>query len=155
MAIGTTQAVIDGTGAHAQCIAPWRPAVLLLSWTAGVVGCSNASPENGLVEGTITINGKRPASGAIAFTPVDGLAPTSGGMIADGKYSVEVALGKSKVAIRVPKVVGERKLYDTRESPVQPVMEESLPAKFNDRTVLTIDVQAGTTAGDFDLQTKQ
>jgi hypothetical protein len=106
------------------------------------------------VQGTITINGTLPANGAIAFTPVSGAAPTAGGKIVDGKYSVDVPLGKSKVAIRVPKVVGQRKLYASRNSPVQPLMEESLPEKFNDNTELTLDIVSGTTPGDFQLQTK-
>ena len=60
----------------------------------------------------------------------------------------------SKVAIRVPKVVGERKLYDTPDSPVQPLMEESLPPEFNDRTELTLDVKPGVNERDFDLKAK-
>jgi hypothetical protein len=85
---------------------------------------------------------------------VDGAAPTVGGDIVDGKYSVDVPIGQSKVAIRVPRVVGQRKLYDTPDSPVQPTMEETLPAKFNDETELTLDVKPGETQGDFDLKTK-
>lgn len=71
----------------------------------------------------------------------------------DGKYSADVPIGPSKVAIRVPKVIGQRKLYNTPDSPVQPLMDESLPAKFNDETELTLDVKPGETQGDFDLKT--
>lgn len=131
----------------------WWSAALLLHWMASAAGCGDAGPERGTVKGTITINGKPTASGAIAFMPVSGMAPTAGGKIVDGRYSVDVPLGTSKVAIRVAKVVGQRKLYDHPDSPVQPVMEEVLPAKFNERTELTIEVRPGTTAGDFDLQT--
>ena len=130
------------------------PAALLLPWLAAATGCGDAGPERGTVKGTITIDGKPAANGSIAFTPVSGMAPTAGGKIVEGKYSVEVPLGTAKVAIRVANVVGERKLYDHPDSPVQPVLEEVLPAKFNERTELTIDVRPGTTSGDFDLQTK-
>jgi hypothetical protein len=102
----------------------------------------------------VIVDGIPPASGAIAFTPVDGAAPTVGADIVDGKYSVDVPLGQSKVAIRVPKLVGQRKLYNTPDSPVQPVMDESLPAEYNDETELTLDVKPGETRGDFDLKTK-
>jgi hypothetical protein len=34
-----------------------------------------------------------------------------------GKFSSEVPIGESKVEIRVPKVVGKKKLYDTPDSP--------------------------------------
>lgn len=128
--------------------------MVLLSWIPATVGCGQADSNQGIVKGTITIDGKPAAEGAIAFTPVSGLAPTAGGTIVDGKYTAEVPLGKSRVAINVPKVVGQRKLYDSPDSPVQPVLEETLPAKYNDRSELTIDVGPGTNSGDFDLQTK-
>ncbi|HJQ80403.1 MAG TPA: hypothetical protein VJ828_10635 [Lacipirellulaceae bacterium] len=130
----------------------WWAAVLCLF--VAVAGCDKGIAGRSRVHGTVTVNGTPPASGAIAFTPVDGAAPTAGGEIVDGKYSVDVPIGQSMVAIRVPRVVGQRKLYNTPDSPVQPTMEESLPAKFNDETELTIDVKPGETQGDFDLKTK-
>ena len=131
----------------------WQALLLLLLWIVASAGCGNADSGRSKVEGTVTVNGKPPATGAIAFSPVSGAAPTTGGKIVDGKYSVDVPVGPSKVAIRVPKIVGQRRLYDSPDSPVQPLMEESLPAKFNDETKLTIDVQPDTTQGDFDLKT--
>jgi hypothetical protein len=130
----------------------WQTSVLL-SCVLAATGCGNADSSRSRVHGTVTVNGTPPASGAIAFTPVDGAAPTTGGSIVDGKYSADVPIGPSKVAIRVPKVIGQRKLYNTPDSPVQPLMDESLPAKFNDETELTLDVKPGETLGDFDLKT--
>jgi hypothetical protein len=130
----------------------WRAAAVLC-WIVAVAGCDNGVAGRSRVHGTVTVNGASPASGAIAFTPVDGAAPTAGGQIVDGKYSVDVPIGQSKVAIRVPRVVGQRKLYNTPDSPVQPLMEESLPAEFNDETKLTLDVKPGETQGNFDLKT--
>lgn len=129
-------------------------ALVPLTLLVAIAGCDNSNSGRSRVHGTVTVDGSRPASGAIAFTPVDGAAPTVGGEIVDGKYSVDVPLGQSMVAIRVPRVVGQRKLYNTPDSPVQPLMEESLPAKFNDETKLTLDVKPGETQGDFDLKTK-
>jgi hypothetical protein len=131
----------------------WR-AIAVFCWFVAVAGCDNGVAGRSRVQGTVTVNGAPPASGAIAFTPVDGAAPTAGGQIVDGKYSVDVPIGKSKVAIRVPRVVGQRKLYNTPDSPVQPLMEESLPAEYNDETELTLDVKPGETQGDYDLKTK-
>ena len=100
------------------------------------------------------MNGNPPARPAQSrLHQSSGAAPTAGGKIVDGKYSVDVPIGPSKVAIRVPKIVGQRKLYNSPDSPVQPLMEESLPAKFNDETKLTMDVQPDATQGDFDLKT--
>jgi hypothetical protein len=131
----------------------WQ-AVLLLSWFVAAAGCGNADSKRGTVQGTVTVNGKPPAAGAIAFTPVSGAAPTAGGKIVDGKYSAEVPIGLAKVAIRVSKIVGQRKLYDSPDSPVQPLMEESLPPEFNDRTELTLDVKPGVNEHVFHLKAK-
>jgi hypothetical protein len=120
----------------------------------GAAGCSQADATRGDVSGRVTVDDAPAATGAISFAPVDGASPTSGGKILDGKYSVKAPFGVAKVEIRVPKVVGERKLYDTPDSPVQPLMEESLPKKYNDESELTIDVKPGSTEHDFDLKTK-
>jgi hypothetical protein len=125
---------------------------LFLAALGLMTGCGG-NPNRGNVAGTVTVDGQ-PATGAISFMPVDGKAPSTGGSIEAGRFAVEVPFGTSKVAIRVPKVVGQRKLYDTPNSPVQPVMDESLPAKYNDATELTIEVKPGDNPQNFDLKTK-
>jgi hypothetical protein len=100
----------------------------------------------------VQVDGQPAAKGAIAFTPIDGNSPASGGEIVDGRYTVNAYVGPSKVAIRVPKVVGQRKLYDTPDSPVQPIMEESLPPENNDETTLIFDVKPGSNTQDFSLK---
>ena len=118
----------------------------------GAIGCSNEKSDHGRVTGNVTLDGA-PVTGSIMFTPAGGASP-AGGNIEAGKYEVEVPLGASKVAISSPKVVGQRKLYNTPESPTQPIMDESLPAKYNAKTELTIDVQPGANEQDFPLTTK-
>lgn len=115
-------------------------------------GCGEGIPDGQAeVSGRILVDGVAPTEGAITFSPVDRMSPTSGGMISDGEYSVLAAVGEAKVAIRVPKEGGERKLYDTPDAPLQKVMTESLPARFNDDTELTFEVKAGKNTCDFDL----
>ena len=122
---------------------------------AALLGCSGGSPsDRGDVQGRVIVDGQPVQSGAIVFTPVDGASATAGGKIADGKYDVTAPLGLCKIAIRVPKVVGEKKLYDTPNSPVRTVTDETLPARFNDETELTYDVQPGSQEHDFELSTK-
>ena len=79
---------------------------------------------------------------------------TAGGEIVDGKYAAKASLGEMNVEIRVPKVVGQKKLYDTPDSPVKSLMAESLPARFNDQTELRLEVVPGDNLQDFDLSTK-
>ncbi len=102
--------------------------------------------------GMVTIEGTPVKTGAISFVPNNRKASMAGGEITDGQYSAEVAPGVAKVEIRVPKVVGQKKLYNTPNSPVRPIMAEVLPAKYNDETELTLDVQLGENKHDFALK---
>lgn len=116
-----------------------------------MAGC--AEPTSGVVTGTVTVDGSPAKSGSIAFFPISGKSTTAGAEILDGEYSAEVPLGEFKVEIRVPKVVGEKKLYDTPDSPIKQIMAESLPAKYNDESELTVDVEPGRNEKDFQLTT--
>ena len=133
-----------------QLFMPW-PARALLAVTF-IAGC--AEPSIGVVTGTITVDGTPAESGSIAFFPIDRKSPTAGAEIVGGQYTAEVPLGNSTVEIRVPKVVGEKKLYDTPNSPVKQILAESLPAKYNDQTDLTLEVQPGENRHDFALKAR-
>jgi hypothetical protein len=115
-------------------------------------GCSDSN--RGVVSGSVTIDGQSVKAGSIAFFPIDEKSPTAGASIADGQYTAQVPLGQTKVQIRVAKVVGQKKLYNTADSPVQPIMQEILPAKYNDDTELRLDVKPGNTVKNFGLTTK-
>jgi hypothetical protein len=117
-----------------------------------ISGC--AEPTTGVVTGTVTVDGTPAKTGAIAFFPMDGKSTTAGAEIIDGQYTATVPLGTAKVEIRVSKKVGQRKLYDTPDSPVKDVLEEMLPAKYNDASELTLDVQPGENEQDYNLTTK-
>lgn len=117
-----------------------------------LVGCGRANV--GIVTGAVTVDGAPAKEGSIAFFPQDGKSQTSGAEIRDGRYTAQVPLGTAKVEIRVPEVVGQRKLYNTPNSPVMPLFEESLPAKYNDQTELTLHVRPGTNQQDYHLTTK-
>lgn len=132
-----------------------RMRAILLTSMAAALGCGSGTPANrGSVHGMVTVDGQPAKAGAISFSPKDGMSPTAGGEIVEGRYKVDVPLGLSAVAVRVPKVTGQKKLYDTPDSPVQPIMTESLPAKYNDETELTLDVKVGDNEQNYDLKTK-
>jgi hypothetical protein len=128
----------------------WRPAylavVLLIS------GC--AEPTTSVVTGMVTVDGAPAKTGSIAFFPTDGKSRTTGAAIVDGAYTAQVPFGTQKVEIRVSKEIGQKKLYDTPDSPMKPILAEVLPAKFNDATELTLEVQRGENHKDFALSTK-
>ncbi len=117
------------------------------------VGCGPESKMT-MVSGTVTIDGVPPETGAISFIPIDGATPTAGGVIEKGKYTSEAPIGESKVEIRVPKVVGKKKLYDTPDSPVQDIMEEVLPPKYNEATELRFTGVKGKNEKNWELTTK-
>jgi hypothetical protein len=117
-----------------------------------IAGCEE--PTTGTVTGTVTVDGVAVPRGAIDFFPADGKSSTAGAEIVEGKYTAQVAFGQSRVEIRVPKIVGERKLYDAPNSPMKSVMAESLPARYNDASELTLDVEPGENRKDFSLSTR-
>jgi len=123
----------------------------LLSGLA-LVGCADRN--TAVVEGTVTYDGKEITDGTIRFTPANGKAPTAGGPIKNGRYSVRVPLGKMKVAISAPGAAGKRKVYNTPNSPEMSITEEALPPRFNDNTQLLLEVQPGTNDKDFALTSK-
>lgn len=122
--------------------------VLFLLATVLVVGCGGEDPF-GELSGTVSYDGKPINDGAITFIPDNG--PTAGCVIKDGRYVAKVALGPTKVKISGSNLVGHKKVYDTPDSPVMPVMAEVVPAKYNQATELRYDVQPGKQTKDFDL----
>jgi hypothetical protein len=115
-------------------------------------GCNNARMAE--VSGTITLDDVPIKTGAITFTPVDGQSTTQGSQISDGQYSANVPVTVMKVSISSPKVVGTKKLYPRPDSPEMPLTEEALPAKYNERSELQLDVQPGRNKKDFHLSSK-
>ncbi len=125
----------------------------MLSLLIFTVGCG-PEPKTTPVSGTVTVDGEPAKSGSISFIPVDGMTAVTGGVIEDGKYACEAPLGESKVEIRVPKVVGKKKLYDTPDSPVQELLAEALPEKYNEKSELRFTGVKGKNEKAFDLRTK-
>jgi hypothetical protein len=115
-----------------------------------LAGCSdNRTAE---VTGMVTVDGKPVEKGSISFIPEDGNGVTGGGEIKNGKYTAtKVSPGTAKVQIRVPIVVGKKKLYDTPDSPSRDLFEESLPKRFNDKTDLRYDVHPGRNEKNWEL----
>lgn len=148
--IGITEKCANRLGSI-SLLAFQQAAVAVLIAGLFSTGCNSSPDGSEEVMGVVVVDGQPAAQGAIVFTPVDGKSPTAGSQIVDGKYETRVAVGESRVVIRVPKVVGQRKLYDTPDSPVQQILKESLPAKYNDATELEVDVQGGANEFNFDL----
>jgi hypothetical protein len=115
-----------------------------------LAGCTSDSSQ-GNVEGTVTLDGQPLTSGIIRFVPVDGRSPTADATITEGAFSLKMPVGAKRVQIMAPKVVGKRQMYQTPDSPTVDIVEELLPARYNVRSELTIDVKPGTQQGDYEL----
>jgi hypothetical protein len=139
-----------GNQHRARSVGGWIALAVIATMSAA--GCEE--PTTGVVTGTVTVDGQPAKSGAISFFPVDGRSRTTGAEIIDGQYTAEAPFGVSKVEIRVSTAVGQKKLYDTPDSPMKPILVEALPARYNDRTELTVDVQPGENRQDFTLTTE-
>jgi hypothetical protein len=106
------------------------------------------------VSGKVTVDGKPVDAGSITFLPLDGMTPTAGGEIKDGKYSVKVPIGQMKVTISVPKAIGKKKLYATPDSPEGTLYAEALPLRYNEKSELTFEVKSGSNDKDWELTKK-
>lgn len=119
------------------------PAALVAALLA-LAGCAGA--DTGEVTGTVTVDGQTPADGSsITFLPT-GKTAGGGGPIQGGKYAVTLPVGSYKVEIRVPRPIarGAKAAPTDGPGPGGPAdIEESLPAKYNDKTELTFDVKPG------------
>lgn len=125
---------------------------VLIVFLLALAGCGDGS--TGEVNGSVKVDGQPVEEGAITFIPVDGKTTTAGGSIKSGHYSAKVPVGVMKVEIRKPKITGYKKLYPTPDSQTRPVTEESLPAKYNEKTQLQLDVKPGANTKDWELQSK-
>jgi hypothetical protein len=123
-------------------------ALLLIVLAAGC-----AEPTTGRVTGAVTVDGKPAEQGSIALVPIDGRGSTAGAEIVNGRYEIEALFNKYKVEIRVPKIVGQKKLYDVPDSPTRNLMAESLPPRYHDDTELRLEITPGETRRDFSLTT--
>jgi hypothetical protein len=129
-------------------------ALLLVAIAAGCGG----GPTTGEVSGAITVNGQPPAAGSsITFIPTDGKSPTAGAVITGSQYTAQVPVGPCKVEIRVPRPAG-RSTGSTSGPGSGPggggLIEESLPAKYNDQSELTLEVKSGPNTKDWILTAK-
>jgi hypothetical protein len=128
-----------------------RPAALLVALFA-LAGCADS--DAGEVSGTVTVDGQTPAEGSsITFVPNGGKSSGGGSTIQNGKYAVKLPVGSYKVEIRVPRPLKAAKTAPAAgPGPGGPAnIEESLPAKYNDKTDLTFEMKAGRNEKNWEL----
>jgi hypothetical protein len=127
------------------------PVVSALVMLTLAAGCGDGSG-TGEVAGTVKVNGQVPPPGSsITFIPADGKAQTAGALIEDGRYAVRVPVGTARVEIRVPRAAGRTAPKVEGPESDGGLVEESLPARYNDQTELTFEVKKGSNEKNWDL----
>ncbi len=148
--------------AHSGSIAAAAAAVLVL---LNVVGCGGSGDElpREAVSGTVKLDGTPVASGSISFQPNTPDVITQGGaIIQGGAYAIDVkeglVPGVYKVAIYAGEGVLEKQSGGSRsDAPIisEAAPKELIPAKYNNKSTLTAEVEAdGENVFHFDLTRK-
>jgi hypothetical protein len=138
----------------------WKMALLVLV----TVACGGCGPKDdllskrGSVKGTVTLNGEPLETGRITFTATGKEANVTGADIIDGAYEVPrekgPIAGKVQVSISSPRKTGKQipAVMPAKEGTMIDIVEESIPDKYNTRTTLTVEIEAGDNPDvDFEL----
>ncbi|MEQ9407248.1 MAG: hypothetical protein RIK87_05955 [Fuerstiella sp.] len=131
-----------------------RNIVVTLVLTASVMtGCGGdpAGPEKFTVSGQVSLNGEPLPDGDVIFRSADG-GHAYAGKIQQGSFSFEAEAGSKQVEIKSYRPVPGKTREDNPGEIVQ-VTEQVVPAKYNDKSELTVSVEAGgDNAFTFELQ---
>jgi hypothetical protein len=123
-----------------------------------LLGCSPAGKRQAL-EGTVTLDGKPLAEGSILFVPHTGTkGPTSGGDIAQGRFSIAPGggtfSGTFRVEITAIRSTG-KKMMDPRAGKLTEETVQFIPARYNRQSELTAEVKSdGPNRFTFDLKSR-
>jgi hypothetical protein len=125
-----------------------RPALLGL---AGVMALLVTACGDGRVRvsGTVLFEGKPVEQGVISLEPVDGVGPTTGGSITDGKYDLtgdaRSTVGDKIVRIYASRATGRKIPAGTPAPPGTMVDEmiQCIPKEYNDQSTLKVQITPG------------
>ena len=126
-------------------------AMLSAAFAATAIGCSRG-PAKAAFAGRVTLDGEPLPQGAISFYPLS-RAPSAGAVIENGGYQMTAVPGSYRVEITGSKVVGQKKRYDTPDSPMDDVLQPVVPAEYNSASKLVQEVKLDTKTLDFVLVT--
>lgn len=131
---------------------------VFLGLTFAGCGSTESGPERVIVTGNVTFDGKPVSQGEIWFIPAAGReAPQAGAIIKEGQYRVENK-GGVPIGVCQVKITADRPKEDVKivadGGPEEIPTTQYLPARFNDKTELTIDIQSSSepVKKDFDLK---
>lgn len=126
-----------------------------------VSGCGKESAYEGeprvALSGRVTVDGQAVDGGTISFIPQTPEQRVTGGPISNGLYSIAEEKGAHKgsyrVEIRWPKPNG-KKYKDADTGEMKDKLIESVPAKFNTKSTLNVNISPDNPTMNFDLKSK-
>ncbi|WP_299469137.1 hypothetical protein [uncultured Gimesia sp.] len=127
-----------------------RLLTITLALGLSLAGCggSESGPDRSIVTGKVTFEGQPVAQGQIWFLPAQGReAPQAGAAIIDGQYRVEnkggVPIGACQVKITAERPEANVKIV-ADGGPEEIPTRQYLPARYNENTELTAEIEAGS-----------
>ncbi len=123
-------------------------------------GCGPGSGGRLAVKGTVTLDGEPVDGGVIVFLPEGGddAGRRAGGAITAGKYAIPsqkgLLPGKYRVEVRWDRKSGKQVPVPGDAPNLMDETRQVVPARYNDRSGLTADVQPGPDTLDFALTSK-
>lgn len=128
---------------------------VLLGGLLLALGCSpkvEDQPDLGSVSGIVKMDEKPLPKALVVFAPESGRSST--GITNDkGEYQLQY-LFKVRGAVIGPHKVQITTYYEDEDSPAALKSKESIPAKYNSKSELKAEVEAGKNVFDFDLKSK-
>ncbi len=119
---------------------------------ATLLGCSakSSGPQMYPVEGQVTFDGAPVTRGTILFRRLGGDERGYSGEITDGSYRVMAEAGPMRVVITASRQV-PGKFSEVNPGEKDPVYEMYIPAAYNTKSTLEVELSAGANAQSFDL----
>lgn len=121
---------------------------LLLLLAVSITGCRKSEVELGAVRGTVTLDGAPLPDATVRFIPVAGGRTAFGRTDGAGKYEMLYSASASGA------LVGSMRVEITTADPDAPKSKEKVPAKYNSKSELTVEVGSQAQVLDFPLQSK-
>jgi hypothetical protein len=126
--------------------------VLVSVFVGLVLSVTGCGPGEVVVSGNVTLDGKPLEEGNIAFRPFPATATSeaTGSPIQGGKYQLKVRPGRYRIEITAARAApGPKDPLGTTPPP-----KSIIPEKYNARSELTEEVQAGTNEFNFTLTSR-
>ena len=122
-----------------------------------LAGCGGGSdgPTEYAVTGTVTFDGEPLAEGSLLFIDPAGKSRSYPGVIKEGVFSSEMTAGKKTVQITAIRPDPGKTVPSGDGLSQEPAFEQYIPAKYNKKSTLEIEVtDSGDNKFEFDLTSK-